>query len=236
MTYVVHYEPGIAWHSPFAHTIAGGLGRLGLNFSLTTQRDRVSDDCAILLGTTCWREIETTGPYLLVDRCSFGDTNKFVSLGFNGHGRRGDHKVPANYDDSRWKLHGVPLRNPPFGHRVVLCGQVEAYCDRLLSDWYADWHGIATHFRPHPAALDHCPGFRRCLDWVGVKSAITLNSSVAIDAIINGVGVIVDDEGGMAWEYANGNLGRNELMHWLAWTQYSHEEIAEGRPIAHLFR
>lgn len=233
----IHVEPRIEWQGPFAHKMATGLRAIGIEPELTTSRTRLDDDPAIVLGTTLWREVEATGKYLLVDRCSFGDTNKYVSLVWDGHGRRGNHCVPDNYSFSRWTTHGVELAPFTKGTKVVLCGQAEAYCGRDLHDWYR--HAPATHFRPHPAAPVNPTLLPEWKSWKDVGLVLTLNSSVAIDALVNGVEANVADEGGMAFGWNRYCIhhedARTDLMRWLAWTQWHHDEIAEGFPIEHIF-
>ena len=229
--FTIHAEPAITWQGPFSETMAAGLKAIGIDCRVTRERDRIDEDLAILLGTTCWKNVERTENYLLVDRCSFNDTNRYVSLVFNGHGRRGNHKVPENYDDSRWRMHGVPLHPWREGWKRVLCGQVSTYSPLWdnLEDWYATVPD-ATHFRPHPRG-ENPTGLPVERTWTDVGQVVTLNSSVAIDALIQGVDAIVDDPGGMAYGWED----RLELMRWLAWTQWSHDEIREGKPIRHLF-
>jgi hypothetical protein len=47
------------------------------------------------------------------------------------------------------------------------------------------------------------------------------------------------DEGAMAWDVTGHKdeilkPARLPWLHWLAWTQFSHDEISEGKPWAHL--
>lgn len=197
---------------------------------MTSDRSR-RDGLAILLGTTCWRGLEDED-YLLVDRCSFGDTNKQVSLVRDGHGRRGDHRVPVNPCASRWERHGVPVRPWQRGPRTVLCGQHESWSPQwpVLGDWYASVR--ATHFRRHPAG-DNPTGLPETKDWNACGLAVTLNSSVGVAAVLAGVPTRVEDFGGMAWPGFPHGSDREPWLHWLAWTQYTWDEIAEGRPWAH---
>lgn len=227
----IHCQPKIGWQGPFAEKLARGLDKLGHRYVITAERMRINDGPAVLLGTSLWRGVEITGNYLLVDRCSFGDTNKQVSLVWNGHGRRGDHKVPQGYDGSRWEKHSVPLKPWKIGTKRVLCGQTESYCDRSLGDWYRSVD--ATHFRRHPAGENHTG----LPEWDSFDDCelITLNSSIAVQGFIEGVKTEVHDEGGMAYGYECADEGRLRLMNWLAWTQWTHDEIADGKPIAHLF-
>lgn len=126
------------------------------------------------------------------------------------------------------------------GSRIVLCGQTETYSPtwRSLNDWYASVP--ATHFRRHPAG--HNPTSLP-LAWTfdDCKVAVTLNSSVGVLAVMQGIPTITMDEGAMAWDVTGHSLNdirtpdRLPWCHWLAWTQWSHDEIREGKPIAHLF-
>ncbi len=229
----IHCQPKIGWQGPFAQKLAQGLDRLKLKYAFTQERSRVDNGLAILLGTTLWRNVEATGNYLLVDRCSFGDTDRNVSLVFNGHGRRGKHKVPKGFGGSRWDKHGVELMPWKTGTKRVVCGQTESYCRRDLNDFYMT--SRATHFRPHPTqehTVYNLPIWRLFDD---VGSLVTLNSSVAVQGFINGVQTEVHDAGGMAYGYDCNDEDRLRLMHWLAWTQWTHDEISQGTPIAHLF-
>lgn len=218
--------------------MAEGLKAIGLPSTITSDRFR-HDGIPVLLGTSCWRAIEGTGDYLLVDRCSFGDTNQWVSLIWNGHGRRGDHRIPREAPASRWEsmdLVLVPWRQR--GSRVVLCGQTESYSPVWTLDaWYRSVR--ATHFRAHPAG-DNPTGLPVALDFDDAV-AVTLNSSVAVQCVMQGIPTVTMDEGSMAWDVTGHSLedirtpDRLPWMHRLAWTQWSHDEIREGRPIAHLF-
>ena len=236
---VIHCEPRIAWHSRFAYTLRTGLKVLGIKADTSTSRQRESD-FAVLLGTTLWRRIEDDGNWLLVDRASFGDPH-YVQLVWNGHGRRGDHCVPTDLGD-RWKTISPDYR--PWrrgGEHVVLCGQTEPYSPhyRSLDDWYFTVKN-ATHFRGHPAGTNPT-GLPTWRYWFGVSRAITLNSSVAVDAVLEGVPTVTMDEGAMAWDVTSHDPDtsitppREPWLQWLAWTQWHYDEIAAGEPIRHLF-
>ena len=229
----------VPWQRPFAEKMLSGLRAIGIDASVTASRSRESD-IAILLGTTLWRGLERDGGrYMLVDRCSFGDTNKWVSLVWDGHGRRGNHMVPSDLG-RRWEKHRFPVQQWQTGNRVVLCGQTETYSPqyKTLGDWYGKV--TATHFRRHPAGTNPT-GLPEVRDFADCKIAVTLNSSVAVDAAIAGVPVCVMDEGGMAWDVGSRTPEQIEMpdrepwLRWLVWTQWTHDEIAEGHPIKHLF-
>ena len=241
MEVTVHASPTIGWHKAFAEKMTAGLRRLGVTHRVTDSRLRYSDGLAILLGTSAFRAVEATGPYLLVDRCSLGDTNRWVTLVRDGHGRRGDHRVPHGTPAYRWERMDDLVRLQPWrdGKRRVLCGQTESYSQTYPS--LADWYRVAnaTHFRRHPAG-DNPTGLPEVKTWNDVGLAITLNSSVAVDAVLAGVPTVTMDEGAMAWDVTSHSPDerikppRLPWLHYLAWTQWSHDEIAEGTPWEHL--
>jgi hypothetical protein len=233
---VIHCEPRIPWQPKRAAYFAEGFNRRGIEFEITDSRVRLDERPAILLGTTCWRAVEATGNYLLVDRCSFGDTEKYVSLVWNGHGRRGDHRVPAEVDGSRWEAMGEALHPwKPQGSRIVLCGQTETYSPHWtrVEDWYASVG--ATHFRPHPAGTNPTGLPHSGDSFEDVGAAVVLNSSIGIKCVLAGIPTITMDEGSMAWDVTGHSLDDirtpdRTLWAWrLAWTQYSDDEIREGK-------
>ena len=110
-----------------------GLKAIGIESHVTSSRKRFDEGLPILLGTSSWRDIEQK-PFLLVDRCSFGNTNEWVSLVWNGHGRRGDHCV-RHVDPARWEKIGVEVHPwQDIGKRIVLCGQCRTLLAALVSD------------------------------------------------------------------------------------------------------
>ena len=236
----IHCNAAIAWQAERAPQFLQGLKALGLPAHITTNRQRESEH-AILLGTTFWRSIEATGSFLLVDRASYNDPD-YVQLVWNGHGRRGDHKVPAKIGH-RAEQTVVQTIHPwnKDGKRVVICGQTESYSPRwrCLRDWYSAIPN-ATHFRKHPAG-ENPTRLPNATDWGDVGLVITLNSSVAIEAVLNGIPTVTMDEGSMAWEVTGHAPDvritpyRYDWLEWLAWTQWSWREIEAGAPIRHLF-
>jgi hypothetical protein len=217
--------------------MAAGLKAIGVRCEITSERER-REGLPILFGTSLWRHLEV-GDYLLVDRCSFGDTNQYVSLVRNGHGRRGDHRVPASPSADRWRRHGVPVLPWRDGRRRVLCGQTEPYSPdwSALDAWYRAAGG--THFRRHPAG-ENPTGLPETRSWNDCGLALTLNSSVGVEAVLAGVPTVTMDAGAMAWDVTGHRPDeivkppRQDWLHWLAWTQWHWDEIAEGKPWAHL--
>ncbi len=235
MKAVIHCSPRIPWQPKRAAFFAEGFRKAGIEYEITADRER-HDGMPVLLGTSMWRGIEADGgPFLLVDRCSFGDTELFVSLVWNGHGRRGDHRVPEVVRADRWEAMGETLEPwKPRGSRIVLCGQTETYSPHYahIYDWYYEARA-ATHFRPHPADQMKC-------DWPIATDfedavAVPLNSSSGVKTVIAGVPTITMDEGAMAWDVTGHSLDdvrtppREEWAHRLAYTQWSDDEIREGK-------
>lgn len=233
----IHASAAINWHQHGAEAFMAGLARLGIPAEVVSERQRVTG-VAVLLGTTLWRDIEASGRFLLVDRASIGDPD-YVQLVWDGHGRRGDHCVPAD-TANRYRQLGETLT--PWhasGDRVILCGQCETYSPhwRRPEDWYKTVS--ATHFRPHPMGgrwnLPEAKG------WLDARRVITLNSSVGVESVLAGIPTVTMDEGAMAWDVTSHDPAvavvpnRMDWLRWLSWTQWHWQEIAQGEPIRHLF-
>ena len=244
-TVAIHCEPRIAWQGRAATQMQRGLRTLGFDAQITGNRYRCSD-VAVLLGTSCWRTLEDDEPWLLIDRASYGDPD-FVQLVWNGHGRRGNHKVPQKPDGMRWAMHSGRFQVFDWvgdGSRVVLCGQTQPWSPNwaTLQDWYTVVCANAdvTHFRQHPAGQNPTT-LPLINDWGDVGRVITLNSSIGVESVMNGIPTVTMDPAGMAWE-VSGHSPRDRVMpnrrnwlEWLAWTQWSWQEIEAGHPISHHF-
>jgi len=245
---IIHVHPGVAWQVRILGPLTHGLWKAGLTFRLTASRTRIDGGMPILLGTTFWNDVEPGGPFILVDRCSFGDPDRWVTLVRDGHGRRGDHRVPSGRDGSRWERVGTTIEPWSNGKgAVVLCGQCRTWSPiyRTVSAWYEDVVESCTHFRRHPAARAMAsPSSVSALpvleSWDSVGRMVTLNSSIAVDAVLRGIPTVAMDEGSMAWEVTGRHPGdirtfdRKEWLHWLAWTQWHWDEIGQGAPLGRL--
>jgi hypothetical protein len=239
---VIHCEPKSAWQPIRAAYFQEGFRKAGIPCEITSSRER-QDGMPVLLGTSFWRGIERDGaPFLLVDRCSFGDTTRFVSLVWNGHGRRGDHRLPDRIKADRWEAMGERLLPWKHGSRFIVCGQTETYSPhyREPANWYKalSAHGDDLKYRPHPAEMGQSTHKAPCgslaYDFEGAI-AVTLNSSIGVKCVIEGVPTITMDEGSMAWDVTGHALdgvitpAREEWAHVLAYTQWSDDEIKEGK-------
>ena len=235
----IHYEPAIAWQKRRVDSFVAGLRRLRITHMVTRERERVSD-VAIVFGTTLFREVEKTGHYLLVDRASFDDPH-FVQLVWNGHGRRGDH-MAVDDGGARWEQIGCAIADWRRGKHTILCGQTEPWSPhfKTLNDFYAKVQKHCDLFRPHPRG-DNPTNLRSYDVLHDVGKAITLNSSIGVECVMRGIPTVTMDEAAMAWDVTSHDprlhvVGdRDKWLHWLAWTQWSWEEIEQGKPISHLF-
>ena len=165
-----------------------------------------------------------------------------VTLVWNGHGRRGQHRIPDGYS-GRWDKQKHLVELFPWdthGDRVVLCGQTETYSPHYetLREWYDEVE--ATHFRQHSAG--HNPtGLPLAHDWTDCGLAVTLNSSIGVESVIKGIPTVTMDEGAMAWDVTShspdvvSTPNRRKWLEWLCWTQWDWSEIEQGKPIRHLF-
>lgn len=197
-----------------------GLRRIGIKARIAESRTRVSDGPAILFGTTLWRQIEAApGDWLLVDRASVGDPF-YVTLGWNGRGRMADYRSPVKIDGSRWEALAVELAAPrDSGENVIICGE-----------WDGSHPQVAgTHFRPHPAG-GNPTSLPTVTDWIDGHYH-GMRSSVLVEAVIRGYQTTAHDPSSMIY----GMQDRDAWARWIAWTQWSWDEIRQGEPIRHLF-
>lgn len=229
---VIHASDSIPWHKEWSKAFAQGFANLGIPYRVTDSRTRIDGTVPVLLGTSLWRAIEASGEFLLVDRASFNNPTTWATLVWNGHGRRGEFRIPENYGSMRWRQHGVELEDWKRGLITLLCGQTETFSPKWasLEKWYYACLPIATHFRPHPHGSNetHLPIHTT---WESVSKALVLNSSVGVEALMRGVEVIAYDEAFMG--YGVSRETREEWCHWLAWTQYHISEIRTG--LKHVF-
>lgn len=233
----IHHNPRIKWQRERVGQFETGLVKLGFEVCVSNSRDRVSEDPAVLFGTTFFKAIEDDHPWMLVDRASYGDPD-FVQLVWNGHGQRGDHMVPDGYTADRFKSHGITLQPWKRGRLRVLCGQEQPYAPITLEEWYAKEAPACSAFKPHPSVNDSYPGLKKVKNFDDWGYAVVLNSSVGVECLIRGIPVQECDQGSMLFghfRFIDRENERRRFFEWLAWTQWRWEEIEQGEPIRHLF-
>jgi hypothetical protein len=210
---MIHHSPSIKWHSLRLPAFESGLKKLGFKVTTTTERKRINSDPAVLFGTSAFEQVERSeGDYLLVDRAFWGDPDN-VRLGWNGRNAKADYKVPEDQTGR-----AIPKKKRKAkGNRVIVCGDYNQAPD------FDD----ATHWKPHPAQPDWNPtGLPMATDFTDCKLAIVGASSVAIELRLAGIVVDVRDPDSMA----------NLPLTYLAWCQWSWDEIEQGEPMEHLWQ
>lgn len=206
---VIHHCSDILWHRDRVGLFAEGLMRLGITVELTESRTRISGGPAVLFGTTLFKEIEASpGDWLLVDRACWGDPD-CVRLGWNGHGLDADYKVPDPIRDR----HIPEVKKHQRGNQIILFGDYDSIPDYR-----------ATHYIPHPANGTNPTGLP-IGDVAQCRYAVVGKSTVAVELMLKGVEVKITDPSNMA----------NRSLEYIANTQWSWDEIQQGKPIRHLF-
>ncbi len=235
MNITIHYCNGIPWQGKRINSMITGLNAIGIGTTLTESTYRVSSDPCVLFGTTRFKDVERVeGDWLLVDRACFGDP-EYVRLGWNGHELKANYRLPKILTD-RWSVHGIEIEKwRTIGSRRILCGQDPATAGTDLHAWYrrvADEVGI-THFKPHPAIKENPLGLPVVDNFDDVLRAYTWNSTVFAELLAAGIDVSAGDPKSML--HIGDPYARAILFNRLAWTQWNWKEIADGKPIAHLF-
>lgn len=226
---VIHADRGIPWHGAWADALRSGLRKIGWETVETTSRVRQREGVPVLLGTTLWKEIQQTYGWLILDRAFFGDPD-YARFAWNGN----DHRVPAGYGPERFAEMGFELESRPKGSRHILCGQDQSTTDADLADYYR--HTCSkfpiTHFKPHPAIPGNPTVHPTTQTLDDAHTIYTYSSTVAFEAIMKGIDVIVADE---KHPMNIMQMNRQKLFEFLAWTQYNLQEVSDGDSIEHLF-
>lgn len=262
---VLHSEPALRWQKLYQSYLADGLEAQGHIAKITHDRHNAvaqGDEVPLLLGCNCFGDVQTKYAsegrnYLMVNRAFWGDPTS-VSIGWNGFNGNAEYCIPADAPRKAVPAHR-PLRTVDGGHFAVIMGQLHRHTLNYasLNAWYssavkdiaAAYPGMPIHFRPHPAnpnagwASLYCDN--RPLDYVLEDAALvaTLNSTVAVDALLAGVPTAAYDPGSPAHPYsrlqgpAAAAVGlrmhahrMDEWLQDLACAQWTTAEIQAGLP------
>jgi hypothetical protein len=148
------------------------------------------------------------------------------------------------------------------GKYIILCGQVpndKSLRGNDLSYWYKEVAKIASNkynlpivWRPHPldqtgkslqipnTTLDIKKPLIESLE--NAAAIMAFNSNSLIEGIMNGIPGIAFDKGTMAWDVCTNNYkplirpNRDDWGRKMGYTQWTHEEIADGTAIKHIFK
>lgn len=207
------------------------------------------------------RIIEQHMGKLLVLERGFVRRDEYWSAGWSGINGGADFNTAKALPSDRWDALGVELK--PWrqgGEFVLVCGQVPwdvtvqhtdhlAWCQHIVL-WLL-LEGYQVRFRPHPYAVKRgvqygvrCPlsDPRASLqdDLQGALACVTYNSNAGVEALIEGVPVLVDGPRSMAAPLASPSireLKREERQPWasaLAYSQWTEAEMQQGLPWRHL--
>lgn len=266
VVYEPHYDPK---HREVLRAFAKGAGA-----EVRDVRSYVDCDIAVIFGgvktsyENTWSKAPIIkrhpGPRLIMIESAFIDRKRYWQVGYGGSSGHADFRN-KNSPGDRWKALGIsckPWRRQPNGH-IIVCGQVpwdtqvqdlnhQQWC-RNTVDFFT---GRKVLFRPHPRMRTnvraqygipqhlYAPNsFEECC--VLAKCFVTWNSTSAVDALVQGVPVIVMDRGSIAWGLALHSLfetdyliypDRTQWSHDLAYTQWTPEEMRSGLVWRHLTR
>lgn len=250
----VYHYPGRA-HEPYLRAVIDGLQRHGLRVDTFNSLPSQDSDFVVTWG---WRVAERvkeyfSGPVLVAER-GYIDRENFTSLGWDG--LNGRARFPPVADPDRFStLFGgrlQPWRSGSAGYALVI-GQVVGdaqisgidihawYRKTCISLYKAGWEII---FRPHPVetkrgnkpppvpfAEVRAGGLAEALAGAGL--VVCYNSNTAVDAILAGIPVHVEDRGSMVYDLASHDFGifkpdRGARLNEIANLQWSTVELAGG--------
>lgn len=190
-------------------------------------------------------------PVIVIDS-GYMKRDQYFMVGLNGLNGRADFKNTACPSD-RWDSLGIALQ--PWrgdGGHVLVCGQIPWDASVQNSNhqlWVMETldrlKAVTTkeiRYRPHPK-FTQMPLPPLADELAGAHAVVTYSSNSAVDAALAGVPVFAADHGSMAWPIANKSFAwidapikpdRNQWANNLAYTQWTREEMQEGKPWRHL--
>lgn len=212
---------------------------------------------------------EAGASVLLQEHGYIFDRNEWISLGWNGLNGKANF-LNNDVSSKRWNKLFKPYMKPwqKDGDYILLCGQVpgDASLEGLdLTEWYEkqardayNYYKLPVVWRPHPEAIKKSLKRNRPIHSVPgtifdknqnlidslkkSKLVITYNSNSAVNAVMEGIPVVVGNKGSMVYEIANLEIGpidypdRSSWGRKIAYAQWHISEIASGVALKHIFR
>ncbi|NKB84498.1 hypothetical protein HED51_20535 [Ochrobactrum grignonense] len=196
-------------------------------------------------------------PLIVMERGFIQPRFEWVSLALNGFNNRG-YFPPSADNGERWQRHFSHHLRPWKDRKgyALLIGQVpgDASLNGVdIKNWAqsrTDMLRRAGHtvvYRPHPLAETVAPEGAVCSrqdlksDLSGAEFVITYSSTTAVEAVLEGIPVCVEDAGSVAYPMASHHIGeplrrpdRTQWCHNLAWRQWSINELRNGTAWRHL--
>lgn len=202
-------------------------------------------------------------PALILEK-GYVNRDQYYAAGWNGLNNRAQFRN-SNMPSDRWEQLGISIQPWRMGTGTMLvCGQVPSdasvqnvdiiqWCANTVRILKSEFPDRKVVFRPHPLARGRTPDMLGALtstrpleeDLRDAAYVVTYNSNTGVDAILQGIPLYVADEGAMAYDIASKVLGRAVMPHvnvvrqWaydLAYTQWTLDEMREGKPWRHLTR
>lgn len=200
-------------------------------------------------------------PVVVIDS-GYVKRDQYFSVGLNGLNGRADFKNDKSPTDRLTELGAdlAPWRAD--GGHVLVCGQIPwdasvqdtdhiEWCRQTVSR-IRERTARKVIFRPHPKCAaqveygvnaDAISCAPLAMDLEGAHCVVTFSSNTGVDAALAGIPVFADDFGSMAWPIANKSFAwidapirpaREQWARNLAYTQWTLEEMKEGKPWRHL--
>lgn len=185
------------------------------------------------------------------------DQDNYYAAGFGGLNGRADFR---NQNSPHWRAIRWPMKawiQPHPNQYILLAGQVPwdasvqdtdhiAWLNKTAQDIrrYTD---LPIFFRPHPKFPTNVGELINVVGpvkWDEVRAVVTFNSNLAVDALMNGVPVFVDDIGSMALQASNRFIkdvenpqhpSRTQWLSDLTHCQWTPDEMRQGMTWNHLF-
>lgn len=160
---------------------------------------------------------------------SFQKVGSYYQVGWNQLGWLPPDTCPAD----RFESLGMPIQPLKGGDRnVLLCGQVP--CDKqhnLGEDELEDWlwaqarqftKGEDIRYRPHPQWGKPTRTKEEDLAWADI--VVSYNSTIGIEAMLMGLKTVQSEAA-----FYNNVVDRESFFHRLAYSQWTEDEIRDGR-------
>lgn len=196
---------------------------------------------------------------LVMERGYIGDRFKYTSLGWNGLNNYAEFPQYPDDGGERFKSMGGVIK--PWkkgGDYILILGQVRGDASLQRKDiapWYQavaaaakKYHNLPVYFRPHPDSKRR-GGYRGIEGIVNLEKgsleaaldgalfSIAYNSNSCLDSVLAGVPCYAGDRGTMAHDLCMNDWkvlfypSREKVVHHIAFTQWSQEEIRSGEAL-----
>lgn len=239
-----------------------GLESLGIPY--TYNRGQFSPVKTKRVAAWGWRMpqlVQKDHDVLCMEHGYIGDRRKYTSLGWNGLNNYAAFPEYPDDKGERFRQHGGVIKPWKTGGKYILIlGQVKGDSSLKgldIGPWYkktadclSNIYKVPVYFRPHPVSekrkgynsLDGYENLEGSLEDALSDALMTAayNSNSCLDSILAGIPCYAGDRGTMAWDLCMKDLTvdpcpkREDVVHRIAWTQWSLEEIASGFPLERL--